>query len=563
MIAILNTLSPSVAIAAIAFLVLRYLRRLDSATRFAIWWLVLLAIVVLPLIPRPAFHHAKTVPAILAPPLAHYRQLPAIAPAVFDAPIVVEPSAASSWPKFLFAAWAIISAVKSLQLVRAYLYLRRLKRGATPWDRPLPVSPRGVRLLLSNAISSPVAIGFLRPSILIPAALPAQISDDGMDHVLLHEAAHVARRDDWTTLLARILGAIFVLQPVVLWVLSRIDREREMACDDWVVAHTGAARLYAESLVQVCELSRGPARAVLAPGVLGRKSHVRERIEHLVTARAFGSRASAPRLLAGAGVLAGLTVGLAVAPRWIAFAQRPEFEVASVKLNKIVSPRFDTRPQRSGDLVTMHRTRLFTMIFYAYHLTGNFQLVGNQEAQPWWDWYDLDAKAPETTSEDQLRLMLQALLEDRFKLKVHRETRELPAYRLVLAKAGLKLKPEAAAFDFKVEGRSVPLREGSCLPLLSRDGVHLGCKGGTIAQLASILRADLRSPVVDETGLTGQYDFELVYQPPNASTQTLPDDLIPAPPIPEAIQSLGLRLEKGKAPVEVLVVDHVEKPGEN
>src|SRR5579871_6617465 len=117
MIAILNTLSPSVAIAAIAFLVLRYLRRLDSATRFAIWWLVLLAIVVLPLIPRPAFHHAKTVPAILAPPLAHYRQLPAIAPAVFDAPIVVEPSPASSWPKFLFAAWAILSAVKCLQLL--------------------------------------------------------------------------------------------------------------------------------------------------------------------------------------------------------------------------------------------------------------------------------------------------------------------------------------------------------------------------------------------------------------------------------------------------------------
>jgi len=250
-------------------------------------------------------------------------------------------------------------------------------------------------------------------------------------------------------------------------------------------------------------------------------------------------------------------------PRWIAFAQRPEFEVASVKLNKIVSPNIDTRPKRSGDLVTMHRTRLFAMIFFAYHLTGNFQLVGNLEARQWWDWYDLDAKTPESTTEDQLRLMMQALLEDRFILKVHRETRELPAYHIVIAKGGPKLKPEDAGFEFNVDGRAVPLRSGVCAPLLSLDGTHLGCKGGTIAQLAGILRGEMGGPVMDDTGLTGQYDFQLVYERPNAPPGNLPDGMVPAPPIAEAIQSLGLRLEKGKAPVEVLVVDHVEKPSEN
>lgn len=81
--------------------------------------------------------------------------------------------------------------------------------------------------------------------------------------------------------------------------------------------------------------------------------------------------------------------------------------------------------------------------------------------------------------------------------------------------------------------------------------------------LANILKNQLGGPVVDDTGLSGAYDFELIYERPNRAGKVPPDDIVPALPLNEAIKDLGLRLEKGKAPVEVLVVDHAEKPSAN
>jgi len=162
-------------------------------------------------------------------------------------------------------------------------------------------------------------------------------------------------------------------------------------------------------------------------------------------------------------------------------------------------------------------------------------------------------------------LMMQAMLEDRFKLKVHRETREMVAYHMVVAKGGAKLLPPGSNFHpQQVDGKDMPLLPNRCVPALGRDGVHLVCRGGTMLALVTILKNQLSTPVVDETGLTGTYDFELIYDRPNRrADKPPPDDVVPAPQISEAIKDLGLRLEKGKAPVEVLVVDHAEKPTAN
>jgi uncharacterized protein (TIGR03435 family) len=564
--AVLNNLWQSAIVAVIVWLILRFARRLDAATRYAIWWIVLAAILIAPLLPRgtvlspkaPALQTAAGPPATLA----RYRHLNPPTPFAPDAIVAIPQRRSSSWPQWLFAAWVAIAGMRLFQLARSYAWLRGLKRRAHVSLDPLPESPRSVRLLLSDDIPSPMAAGFAHPAIFIPSSLAAELTPSELDYVLLHEAAHIARRDDWANLVGRMLAAIFALDPVVLWILARIDHEREMACDDWVVARTGNTRPYAASLARICELSHVPLRAAVASGVFGGRSRIRERIETLLSRGGdFSPNARMTRVtLAGAAAIATIAC-FAPAPRWIALAQRPEFEVASIKIDDVLHADMDIVPRRSGDNIIMRNARLGSMIFYAYRLTSMFQLVADQKPQEWWEWYAVDAKAPATTSDDDLRLMFQSLLEDRFKLKFHRETREMGAYRLILAKGGPKLQPPSEkGVDSEVDGKSVHMRPGRCANLAGRDGFHLVCADAPISKLASDLMGSLRSPVVDETGIKGTYDFTLTYERMDGKGSP---DVDSAPPVGEALKDLGLRLEKGKAPVEVLVVDHVEKPTGN
>jgi uncharacterized protein (TIGR03435 family) len=212
----------------------------------------------------------------------------------------------------------------------------------------------------------------------------------------------------------------------------------------------------------------------------------------------------------------------------------------------------------------MHNTRLYTMIFYAYGLDARFRLIADQQPQQWWDWYDIDAKAPASATDAEMRLMMQSLLEDRFRLKVHREMRDMAAYRLIVAKGGSKLKSGDSAVVPQVDGRAIKFRPGIRLTPVGRDGDHLICGETTMAELARRLANSVGGPVVDEAGLAGKYSFELIFTSPKAGPDSNAPEVDPAPTLTDALQrDLGLKLEKGKAPVEVLVVDHVEKASAN
>src|SRR6185312_2843044 len=128
---------------------------------------------------------------------------------------------------------------------QSYFYLRGVKQRASISNLPRPAIARRSDLLISRDIKSPVAVGFLHPAIVLPEALIDQISEQDRDYVLLQESAHLERYDDWGNLLGRVLEAALALHPVAIWILRRIEREREVICDDWVVARTGAARPYA------------------------------------------------------------------------------------------------------------------------------------------------------------------------------------------------------------------------------------------------------------------------------------------------------------------------------
>jgi uncharacterized protein (TIGR03435 family) len=170
--------------------------------------------------------------------------------------------------------------------------------------------------------------------------------------------------------------------------------------------------------------------------------------------------------------------------------------------------------------------------------------------------YDILAKSAGPATADEMRPMLRALLAERFKLALHRETKEMSAFALVEAKGGHKLKESEAA-----DGPGIIPSEGNAK-------IFLNGKTASLDQLAGFLAGPLRAPVVDMTGLKGKYDFLFditAYIPQEKDRQ--PGE---APPDPVSVlqsalpKQLGLRLEARKLPIETLVIDHVEKlPVEN
>ncbi|SPE23705.1 conserved exported hypothetical protein [Candidatus Sulfopaludibacter sp. SbA3] len=228
------------------------------------------------------------------------------------------------------------------------------------------------------------------------------------------------------------------------------------------------------------------------------------------------------------------------------FAQAPRaFEAASVKPSVPGTPSsFQTNPAA----FTARSYSLQFLIPYAYHVAV-YQLAH----MPQWmtsEKYDIAARAPAGSSEDQLRLMLQALLIERFKLAFHRETKELSVYALVPAKEG---------FQLKVEKREKQEGDG-------RVGAGRGRAIGHMVsspELAETLSLFLDRPVLDRTGIDGLFNFSLHWTPDDAEHQA--GDQPGSPPITAAVQEqLGLRLVAQRAPVDLFVIDHVEQvPAKN
>lgn len=226
-----------------------------------------------------------------------------------------------------------------------------------------------------------------------------------------------------------------------------------------------------------------------------------------------------------------------------ALAQAPTFDVASIKPNRGVTASRDV--DHNGGALTMRNVSLKFCIMQAYNVKDG-QVFG-----PGWietEKFDITAKGPADTVRDEYRLRLRSLLAERFKLAVHRETRENAVYALVVAKNGPKIqRDETAATDSGATSR--------------QRGVTV-FKSVTMAHLARFLeRASVGLPVMDKTGLEGVYSFTLRYKP-EAAADGAGDDW---PPLLVALQEqLGLKLESRKVAVEVVVVDRAERtPMEN
>jgi len=199
------------------------------------------------------------------------------------------------------------------------------------------------------------------------------------------------------------------------------------------------------------------------------------------------------------------------------------------------------------------------------------------------DWirtrFDIEAKYPTGATEDQVPEMLQSLLRDRFKLQLHHDTKERVVYALVVGKNGPKLKAAEAQTSDYSDGPhrpGAPVR-GYLQFLMGPSGVHVMGPAVTLSTLSETLSHFVDKPIVDQTGIQGQYDIDLTFVPenmlrmargPGGRTQG-PDGGAdthsePRTTIFDAVQQYGLRLESRKAPLMLLIVDHIEKkPTEN
>jgi uncharacterized protein (TIGR03435 family) len=257
------------------------------------------------------------------------------------------------------------------------------------------------------------------------------------------------------------------------------------------------------------------------------------------------------------------------------------FEVASVKPNKstnIRSSQFETLP---GGLLEIKNTSLNLIITQAYGLP----LFFSQRLSGGPDWinserFDIEAKAaqgmipaglPEKQRNDKSMLMLQTVLADRFRMTAHWETKDLPAYTLVVSKNGLKL--QRAKTDEK-DCPEVSTRAAYCHMLVGGQGNGIHGKTADMAELVMFVETWADRPVIDDTGFKELFDIDtqgwVPMRPrtgPPPGTEPSAEDRAFADParptLQQVLDKVGLRLESTRGPVQVLVIDHIERPSEN
>lgn len=401
----LNGILLGAALAAAMMLLLRFLPRLNPTTRFTILWMTLVAVIALlatPHVPHRSVAETPSGSLVVAPsspvvtpaPAAVHVQpsgrkthgshavlvaaqsqastfdqrLETIVPQNASTNIRVAPAGEYSpirvhSEKFLRAiavVWVAFSLVLLGRLAAGYCVVRGLKSTAKPatsdWQLRFHrlCKNHGIRrrteLLVSENVSGPMSLGFLRPAILIPQRLLETLSHSELEQIVLHELAHLQRRDDWSNLAQKLIEAALPIQPAIYWLGLQMSLTREMACDDWVIAATGTPRPYAAALTKVAEISQWQRAGVLAAGAAGNRSQLFRRVRQMLDR----PRNAAPRLrivpLASAlAVVVGLTVLSARAPQLIAFAQ----SAAPASPVTPIAPRAALAPQAPQAPMTM------------------------------------------------------------------------------------------------------------------------------------------------------------------------------------------------------------------
>lgn len=283
--------------------------RENSSARFLLWFSALIGIALLPLLSalRPAGAASSSAASHTA--------------------ITLPGSAAI----YLFAGWGAVAALLLLRVAIGVLRLRSLRNSFVPVDlervdssiREVLQRGRGehpVLLCSSDRVQVPAAIGFSDPTVVLPNWALEEMSMDELQQILLHELAHLRRRDDWTNLAQRIIKALFFFHPAVWWIERKISLEREIACDDAVLLETQQPRAYAECLAHMAEKTLVQRSLYLAQAALGRVRQTSLRVAQILNGKRHRGKAQSWRIAFSATGLV-LVCGLVGVnePRVVAF----------------------------------------------------------------------------------------------------------------------------------------------------------------------------------------------------------------------------------------------------
>ncbi len=627
-----NHLWQSTAFAVAAYLVTLLLRRNRASVRYGLWlaasvkFLIPFSLLIGlgGLLPKPQH-------IIAGSQTVMYSAMDAVGQPFSDfatehVPVAKYPSLEQNFlnalPMILLGAWLVgFAAVLLVWAVRWHQVSATLRRSVPTEDGREVQSLRQmeqamsmrkpVPLLLSQELMEPGIFGIFRPLLIWPEPLSERLADVHIEAILVHELMHVRRRDNLAAAMHMVVEAAFWFHPMAWWMERQMVEERERACDEAVVEMGSKPGIYADSLLKACRFCVESPLTCVA-GVTG--ADLRKRVRSIMTLRL--------EKLSFVKKLALAAIGLAVVAGPVAFGLMqqttragqilhatgplPSFEVATIKPNhsgsgfasfavpEIAAPR---------DRFIATNTTIKGLILWAWAPGTTRPLPEDQVVGgPSWinsDRFDIDAKlessqiaaleklaAPDRSV--QIKLMVQSLLADRFKLLVNDDTTApRPAYALVVAKGGSKLKetapcgmhnpptlppppppPPGTSTTAPQRPATAPRAGG----MFMRPGEMMACAIPT-SDFARQLQLELGRPVLDQTGLKGNYTFELNWTPdlntqgampgPSPSAETGPPDAS-GPSIFTAVQEqLGLKLESTKDLEEAIAIVHIEKPSEN
>jgi bla regulator protein BlaR1 len=524
--------------------------------------------------------------------------------------VPVAPGHAAWTPLAPLAMWLCGFTAIALLRARGWRRIRAAVRSSTPIDMLASMQVRS-----SPGLLEPGVVGLFRPILLLPAGIAERLEPAQLEAVLAHELCHVRRRDNLTSAIHMLVEALFWFHPLVWWIGARLVEERERACDEAVLTQGSEPHDYAEGILNVCR-SYLESPLACASGVTG--ADLKKRIHTILAGRIGRDLTLAKKLtlLTGGIAVIGLPVLVGVigavhiraqspsVPDWqTAAGGKMAFEVASIKLAKPGTFTPITFFLDSGDAKPpggrfSGSFPLAAYIGFAYKLDGPDIKAMSAQLPKWANQdYALDAKADGNPTKDQMRLMMQSLLADRFKLRAHFETKEGPVLALILVKPGKlgpKLIPHSKgppcpdSFEMlnPLTTPPPPLpKAGDVFPpqcgtpaqtLATTEGTRIGARNTTMGSLAHDLYnygpliGAIDKPVIDQTGLEGRFDFTLELpagmitlfpKPPN------PDDPPPEPKGPLFLnavrEQLGLKLMRSRGEIRTLIIDHVERASEN
>ena len=447
---------------------------------------------------------------------------------------------------------------------------------------------RHIPMLRSADMMEPGIFGIFHPLMLWPDRLSERLENEHIEDILVHELVHVRRQDNLTAAIHMLVEVVFWFHPMVWWIESRMLQERERACDEAVVQLAGRPAVYAEGLLKACRFCAEPP-LICVSGITG--ADLKDRITRIMTGHLVQKMDLSRKLLLGgvAFVLLAIPVALGLSAKLDAAttmninSPSPFAKPAADKDNAVdaaplvvasirqVGPRDnDAMLTNFTDVgVTFRSVAIGLIVHQAFSPQPTISIDDDLIlGLPSWtqsERYDIEAKVDnddvakwKALPLPQKRLALQPLLVTRFNLHFHHETRERPSYSLVVAKNGPKLR-KAQHIEPSPTGTGSPDHTGDSGESTVTPG-KIVLKGSSLSLLANLLSSQgLSHAVIDKTGLTDTYDITLRWSPEDVGSSDASK-----PSLFTALQEqLGLKLEYNKNPIDVIVIDHIERPSAN